>query len=144
MTTQMTSRLTTGTPASPPSRALRIASVAALVFGAMTVVSGGSVLFGPAHVRTAAGDVVPFVLWFNFLAGFAYIAAAAGLWRGAPWARGLSMVILGATVLAGAGFLIHVLTGGAFAQRTVGALVLRMGFWGVIVGLLVRTGRAAR
>ncbi len=144
MTTQATPRQRAGTPGLPPSRALRIASAAALVFGVMTVFSGGSVLFGPEHVRAEAGAVVPFVLWFNFLAGFAYIAAAVGLWRGASWARGLSMGILGATALVAVGFLVHVMTGGDFASRTVGALVLRMGFWGVIVGLLVRTGKAAR
>ena len=38
-------------------------------------------LFGDAVARGSAGNYVPFVLWFNFLAGFAYKIAGAGFWR---------------------------------------------------------------
>jgi hypothetical protein len=38
-------------------------------------------LFGTEATRAAAGNAVPFVLWFNFLAGFAYILAGLGLLR---------------------------------------------------------------
>ncbi len=30
--------------------------------------------------RVAAGNFVPFVVWFNFLAGFVYVAAGVELW----------------------------------------------------------------
>ena len=56
-----------------------VAALVALVFGALTVTSGGKVLFGSEATRAAAGAYVPFVLWFNFLAGFAYVAAGVGL-----------------------------------------------------------------
>ena len=46
-----------------------IAGVAAIAFGLLTLISGGSALFGLVDM----GAVVPFVLWFNFLAGFAYV-----------------------------------------------------------------------
>ena len=49
-----------------------ISAVVAIVFGLATVISGGRALFGGADM----GAVVPFVLWFNFLAGFAYVAGA--------------------------------------------------------------------
>lgn len=55
-----------------------IASGVAVVFGLATVISGGRALFGGADM----GAVVPFVLWFNFVAGFAYLLAGIGLWRG--------------------------------------------------------------
>ena len=48
---------------------VKAASIVAIVFGLMTIISGGSVLFIES-ARRAAGDYVPFVLWFNFLAGF--------------------------------------------------------------------------
>lgn len=51
-------------------------SILALVFGLVTLKSGGSVLFIEGETRQAAGHYVPFVLWFNFIAGFAYVAAA--------------------------------------------------------------------
>ena len=50
---------------------LWIAAIVAIVFGVLTVVSGGRALFAGAEARAAVGNAVPFVLWFNFLAGFA-------------------------------------------------------------------------
>ena len=49
----------------------------AVVFGLATVISGGRALFGGADM----GAVVPVVLWFNFMTGFAYLLAGIGLWR---------------------------------------------------------------
>ena len=42
-----------------------VASIIAILFGALTVFSGGSVIFLSESAR-AAGNVVPFVVWFNF------------------------------------------------------------------------------
>ena len=50
---------------------LAVATLAG-VFGVATVAKGTQVLFGSAVARVDAGHYVPFVLWFNFLAGFAY------------------------------------------------------------------------
>ena len=66
----------------------RAVAAVAIVFGVATVFAGGTALFGGEAARAAAGNAVPFVLWFNFLAGFAYVAAGAGLWRGQAWAEG--------------------------------------------------------
>jgi hypothetical protein len=92
--------------------------------------------------------VVPFVLWFNFLAGFAYLGAAAGLARARRWAALLSLAIAAATGLAFLAFGVHVLRGGAFEQRTVAAMSLRTGVWAAIavvacrrLGCLARQGR---
>ncbi len=106
-------------------------AVIALAFGLVTLKSGGGVLFlvGP---RIIAGDFVPFVVWFNFLAGFAYIAAAVGLWRWERWAAGLAAAIAILTLLVFAAFGLHVLAGGAFETRTVGAMTLRLVFWTAI------------
>ncbi len=124
-----TSRPSPGRSVSP---VVRILALAGMAFGVLTIFSGGSVLFGPQSARDAAGAVVPFVLWFNFLAGFAYVAAGFGLWRGAAWAPGLALAIFAGTVLIAMGFALHVATGGAYAGRTVGALGLRTGFWALI------------
>jgi hypothetical protein len=101
-------------------------------FGIATLVSGGRVLFGPDEARAAAGHVVPFVLWFNFLAGFAYLAAAAGLLRARRWAALLSLGIAAATALVFLAFGAHVLRGGAFEPRTVAAMTLRTATWAAI------------
>ncbi|GGE89614.1 hypothetical protein GCM10007285_16360 [Stappia taiwanensis] len=111
----------------------RVAAGAAILFGVVTVLAGGRVLFGGAEARAAAGDIVPFVLWFNFLAGFAYAAAGVGLWRGRRWAVRLSWVILAATLAVFAGFAGHILMGGAFEPRTLGAMTVRTLVWAGIV-----------
>ncbi|WP_425478346.1 hypothetical protein [Stenotrophomonas pictorum] len=50
---------------------MRVVSLIAIGFGLMTIWEGGAVLFVDGAARQAAGHYVPFVLWFNFLAGFA-------------------------------------------------------------------------
>jgi len=72
---------------------LRLAAVVAVAFGLLTIKEGGTILFGDEAARAAAGNYVPFVLWFNFMAGFAYVIAGAiilkttfslkGLWKAA-------------------------------------------------------------
>lgn len=124
---------------------IRGAAVLAAVFGLMTIKEGGTVLFGDAAARAAAGAYVPFVLWFNFLAGFAYAIAAIGLWRRQRWAAWLAAGIATATALTFAVFGVHVLAGGAYEQRTALAMALRTTVWTVIAALAWRQlpGRTA-
>ncbi len=116
---------------------LRAAAIVAIVFGAATVRAGGSVLFGDG--AQAAGNVVGFVLWFNFLAGFAYMAAGAGLWLRRRWSAQLALAIAAATVLVFGAFGIHVLAGGAFEARTAWAMTLRSAVW-ILIALLAFKG----
>lgn len=117
----------------------RIAGVGAIVFGVLTLVSGGATLLGALEM----GAVVPFVLWFNTLAGAVYVAAGIGLWQGRRWALALSVAILAATLLVFAGFGLHVARGGAFEMRTVAAMGLRSAVWGVLA-LVARQARSGR
>jgi len=106
-----------------------VAAIAAAVFGVATIVSGAGTLFGPQEVRAAAGAVVQFVLWFNFLAGFAYLVGAYALYRRRRWALGGAATIAGATAIVAIAFTVYTVSGGAFSWRTPGALLLRFGFW---------------
>lgn len=101
----------------------------AVTFGGMTILEGGSVLFGDEAARRAAGSYVPFVLWFSFLAGFAYVAAGIGLWTRARWSVRLSFGILVATIAVFLAFGFHVLAGGPYELRTVVAMTLRATVW---------------
>jgi uncharacterized membrane protein (DUF2068 family) len=120
------------------SRRLRILAVLAVVFGALTLFSGGRALFGGEQARAAVGDAVGFVLWFNFLAGFAYVIAGIGLWRQQRWAAWLAVAIAAATAFTFAAFGAHVVSGGAYEQRTVIAMSLRTLVWTVIAVLAYR------
>lgn len=81
---------------------------------------------------------MPFVLWFNFIAGFAYLIAGVGLWLQRRWAATLSVIILAATLLIFAAFGLHVYLGGAYEQRTFVAMSLRAIVWAVVVALAWR------
>lgn len=110
-------------------RTMNWLSIAAIVFGIVTVLSGGRALFGGLETRSALGNVVPFVLWFNFLVGFVYILAGAGLLRRRRWAVYVSFFVAISTILVFAAFGLHILGGGAFEARTIGALTFRALFW---------------
>ncbi|MBN8765694.1 MAG: hypothetical protein ABT22_06345 [Thiobacillus sp. SCN 64-317] len=123
----------TQTPSIPARRlGIRAMSVIAIGFGLLTLKEGGTILFGDEAARAAAGNYVPFVLWFNFLAGFAYVAAGTGLWLRRRWAIGLAAAIALATAIVFAAFGMHVASGGAYESRTVIAMSVRTLVWGAI------------
>jgi hypothetical protein len=107
----------------------RILGALATVFGLVTVVEGGHVMFGGPEARAAAGAIVPFVLPFNFAAGFLYVLAGLAtladrrpaLW----WSRGLAVATL--LIFAALGYWIS--AGYPYETRTVVAMTLRSGFW---------------
>ena len=101
----------------------------AWVFGLATIVSGGRVLFGDEPARLAAGNYLPFVVWFNFLAGFAYVTAAVGLATRQPWAPRLALAIATTTALVFLVFGLFILVGTPFEARTAVAMTLRTAFW---------------
>jgi hypothetical protein len=106
-----------------------ITSLVALGFGLLTIKEGGTVLFGDDAARAAAGSYVPFVVWFNFIAGFAYVVAALGLWLQQRWAVFLAVGIAAATALAFAALGMHIYSGAAYELRTVIAMTLRTLVW---------------
>ena len=123
--------------------AVKIAALVAILFGALTLFSGGKALFGGPEARAAVGNAVPFVLWFNFFAGFAYILAGFGLLWAKRWAVRLSALIAAATLLVFVAFGFHVWLGGAYETRTVGAMTLRSLVWLAIAAVSLRAlGRA--
>lgn len=111
----------------------------AVAFGLLTIKEGGAILFGGEAARVAAGNYVPFVLWFNFMAGFAYVVAGVGLWLQQRWATRLAIIIAAATALIFAAFGAHILSGGAFEPRTVVAMSLRTLVWTTIAAIVWRS-----
>ena len=108
---------------------LKVLAIIAIAFGLLTLKSGGEVLFIDGSGREAAGNYVPFVLWFNFLMGFLYIVAGVGLWLQKRWAVWLAIFIALATLVIFAVFGVHVAQGGLYEQRTLKAMVLRSSVW---------------
>lgn len=121
---------------------MRVISLVAIAFGLLTIREGGAVLFYDGAARAAAGNYVPFVLWFNFLAGFAYIVAGVGLWLHRRWATWLAVAIAVASALVFLAFGVHVVLGGAWERRTAAAMTLRTLVWAGIAAIAWRRSAA--
>ncbi len=111
---------------------LRGAAVFAALFGVLTIKSGGSALFGDG---AAGGHYAPFVIWFNFLAGFAYVGAALGLWFEQRWSARLALGLAILTVAVFGAFGVYIASGGLFEARTVWAMTARSLIWTAIAVL---------
>ncbi len=109
-----------------------VISIIAIVFGLLTIRSGGAVIFIDGADRQAAGNYVSFVLWFNFMAGFVYILTGAGLWLYKRWAVKLSVFIVVATVIIYAALGLYIFNGGLYEMRTIIAMCLRSITWVII------------
>ena len=118
---------------------IRGSAVIAIAFGLLTLKSGGSVLLIDGEARRAAGNYVDFVVWFNFIAGFFYIFAGIGIWWKRAWAPAAAITIATLTLLVFAAFGLHILYGGAYEQRTLGAMTLRSVVWTLIAIALYRS-----
>lgn len=115
-----------------PSFWTRAIALVAIGFGLLTIKEGGMTLSGDAAAVAAAGNYVPFVLWFNFVAGFAYVIAGIGLWLRRRWAAWLAVAVAAATAIAFVALGAHAASGGAYEQRTVIAMTLRTLVWTAI------------
>lgn len=109
-----------------------IVTIIALVFGALTIKAGGLVLFTEGEFHQRQGDFVPFVVWFNFIAGFAYITAAVGIFCMCAWSIQLSYAIATATAAFFILFGMHVIADGAYELQTVVVMTFRTLLWIVI------------
>lgn len=119
------------TALAPSSRRLGpwLAGGLAIAFGLATLVEGGRVLFGGPAARAAAGHVVPFVLRFNFGAGFFYVLGGVAMLLRRPSGLVVARALAVSTLLVFAALGVHVLTGGAYERRTVLAMLFRSALW---------------
>lgn len=117
---------------------ISILSAVAILFGIATIKEGGTVLFTEAGQKSA-GNYVPFVLWFNFMAGFAYVVAGVALYKLKSCSRRLAVVIAVSTSIVFILFGLHVLNGGAYEVRTVAAMTIRSTLWISIAIAALRT-----
>lgn len=122
------------------SKILYVVGIFVTIFGFLTLKSGGDVLFFSEEARAAAGNYVPFVLWSNFIAGFFYIVTGVGIFIKRKWS--INMAVLLAVFTAGVflAFGLHIVNGGLYESRTVGAMVLRTSVWLLSATALLKLG----
>lgn len=107
---------------------LTLIAIVAILFGIVTVKEGGTVLFTEAGKQNA-GNYVPFVLWFNFIAGFAYILAGIAMFKLKSCSRRLSAMIAISTTIVFILLGIHIFNDGLYELRTVMAMTIRSILW---------------
>ena len=122
---------------------VRPVAIFAALFGLLTIYSGGMALFGGVAAKAAVGDAVPLVLWFNFLAGFVYIFGAIALFNFAPWAQPTAWLIGACTLSVFAMLIAMALSGTPFEWCTIGAMVIRSGFW-LAIAIALSKGTARK
>lgn len=98
------------------------------IFGSMTVVSGGRALFTESGIATR-GNIVPLVLWFNFIAGFFYLLAGFSTLKLKACIRKLSIALATFNVCVFLYLLNHIFQGGLYENRTLIAMSFRTAFW---------------
>jgi peptidoglycan/LPS O-acetylase OafA/YrhL len=104
----------------------RLAALLALVIGFLTIVEGGIVLLG---FETKPYPVLPWLLRYNVVMGFASLVAGYGLWREQGWAGPLSRLVLACHGLV---FLLLVgmhLLGMTVAVNSIMAMLFRTVIW---------------
>lgn len=111
------------------ARAASVLGGVAVLFGIATVISGGSNILTLWQAPDSASKIVPFVLFFNFAAGFAYVAAGIGVILKRRWARTLAIAIVAANMLVLAGLGVWILSDRPYEMRTVVAMSFRTVFW---------------
>ena len=107
------------------------------VFGSLTIVSGGRALFTEAGI-SSRGNIVPLVLWFNFVSGFFYLAVVVSIFKFETYFKRLSIALAVLNSIVLLYLLIHISLGGLFESRTLFAMCFRAAFWIAFVALVFR------
>lgn len=95
-------------------------------FGALTVFLSGSVIFDLFGIRAKEGNYVPFIVWTNFFASLAYLAAAYGFITQQKWTFKLLLTVVVVLLAAFIGLQMHISGGGIYEEKTVKAMMFRM------------------
>ena len=104
-------------------------SLFVIIFGIVTIAAGGAAIF---FNDSFFGHVIPWVVWFNFLSGFVYIAVGLYVWFDRRVAQKLSVFIFFGTSLVFVLIGIHIASGLAYEKRTIAAMAFRWVVWGII------------
>jgi hypothetical protein len=95
------------------------------IFGLITLFLSSSVILDLFNVREQEGNYVLLVVWANWLCSVLYLVAAYGFINRKRWTPGLLLASTVVLLLAYAGLLIHINSGGLYETKTIGALIFR-------------------
>lgn len=110
---------------------LKTSSVILIVFALITLFMSSSVIFDLFGIREKEGNYVLFVVVSNFIAGFLYLSGAYGLLLAKKWTTSLLLFTTIILIISFIGLLIHIYTGGVYEQKTITAMLFRIGITGL-------------
>ncbi|KMQ72668.1 hypothetical protein [Chryseobacterium koreense] len=96
-----------------------------IIFGLMTVIIGGSVIFDLFGMRAKEGNFVPIVVHINFICGFLYLLSAYAINTKKSWTLKPLAMALVLLILAWIGLWHHIEENGLYEQKTIYAMAFR-------------------
>ncbi|MFD1550801.1 hypothetical protein DNU06_05630 [Putridiphycobacter roseus] len=105
-----------------------VLTVVLVLFGLLTLFLSSSVIFDWFGIRAMEGNYVPIVVWVNFIASVLYLLAAFAIYNGESWMVKPLVLALVMLVVGLIGFWIHVINGGLYETKTIGAMIFRTFF----------------
>jgi len=108
------------------SKGRYILATVLILFGLLTLFLTGSVLLDLFDMRAKEGHYVLAVVWANFIAGLLYLVAAYGLLKDEKWIIKPLLIAVAVLVFGQILFFVHVINGGLYESKTVGAMIFRI------------------
>lgn len=99
-----------------------------IIFGVITVISGGRSLFTVAGFNSR-GQIVPVVLWYNFVAGFFYIIVGISTFKLKSCAKKVSAILAISSIIVLIYLINYIFQGGIYENKTLFAMSFRTIFW---------------
>ena len=112
-----------------------ISAIVLLAFGLLTLYLSSSILFDWFDVRAKQGNYVLFIVGINFSCAILYLTAAYGFIIRKLWTVKILLTTLIILLLGFVGLLIHINTGNLYETKTVGAMIFRIVFTIILLGI---------
>ncbi len=110
-------------------------------FGLLTVFLTGSVLLDLFGMREKEGHYVLAIVWANLIAGIVYLLTAYGVIKEEKWTVNTLLIALSVLIIGQILFFAHVVNGGLYETKTVGAMIFRIAFTVLLAVLAFQLNR---
>lgn len=110
-------------------------------FGLLTVFLTGSVLLDLFGMREKEGHYVIAIVWANLIAGLVYLLTAYGVIKEEKWTVNTLLIALSVLIIGQILFFAHVVNGGLYETKTVGAMIFRIAFTVLLAVLAFQLNR---
>jgi hypothetical protein len=110
-------------------------------FGLLTVFLTSSVLLDLFGMREKEGHYVLAIVWANLIAGLVYLLTAYGVIKEEKWTVKSLLIALSVLIIGQILFFAHVVNGGLYETKTVGAMIFRIAFTVLLAVLAFQLNR---